>query len=101
MEKEIIWTDQAKADLRNIYIFNTFILDKRKAFNLIENIIKKTDQLSRRISGGTRYISDIDPSISYEKLIYRHYVVIYRIEGNYVYINKAFDARQNPEKLKL
>ena len=69
MEKEIIWTDQAKADLRNIYIFNTLILDEGKSFNLIENIIKKTDQLARGISGGTRYISDL---------------VIYRIEDNYV-----------------
>lgn len=101
MEKEIIWTDQAKADLWNIYTFNTLILDEGKSFNLIENIIKKTDQLARRISGGTRYISDLYPSFSYEKLIYKHYVVIYRIEGNYVYINKVFDARQNPKKLKL
>lgn len=100
MEKEIIWTDQAKADLRNIYIFNTFILDERKSFNLIENIIKKNrPTIPKNLRGNPlckRY-----PSISYEKLIYRHYVVIYRIEGNYVYINKVFDSRQNPKKLKL
>ncbi len=99
MEKEIIWTAQAKNDLHNIYYFNTLALDdEAKAFNLIENIIKKTEQLSRKISGGTRYISDLNPSIPYQKLIYKYYLIVYRVEGNVVYINKIFDSRQNPKK---
>lgn len=70
MEKEIIWTAQAKGDLQHIYYFNTLALrDEVKAFKLIENIIKKTEQLNRKISGGTRYISDLNPAIPYQKLV--------------------------------
>ncbi len=94
MEKEIIWTAQAKGDLQHIYYFNTLALrDEVKAFKLIENIIKKTEQLNCKISGGTRYISDLNPAIPYQKF--------YRVEENRVFTNKIFDSRQNPKKLKL
>lgn len=73
MEKEIIWTDQAKGDLQNIYYFNTLALqDEVKAFKLIETVIKKTEQLNGKISGGTRYISDLYPGIPYQKLVYKY-----------------------------
>ncbi len=73
MEKEIIWTDQAKGDLQNIYYFNTLALqDEVKAFKLIETVIKKTEQLNGKISGGTRYISDLYPEIPYQKLVYKY-----------------------------
>ena len=101
MEKKIIWTAQAKGDLRKIYLFNTLALNEKSAFKLIENIIKKTEGLSKTISGGTRFLSDINPIIPYQKLVFKHYLIIYRIEGNSVFINKIFDSRQNPKKLKL
>lgn len=102
MAKEIIWTVQAKGDLQNIYYFNTLAFqDESKAYKMIESIIKKTEHLEGKISGGTRYISDLNPTIPYQKLIYGHYIIIYRVEGNFVFINKIFDSRQNPKKLKL
>jgi len=102
VEKEIIWTAQAKGDLQNIYYFNSLALqDEVKAFKLVEDIIKKTDQLNHKISGGTRYISDLNPTVPYQKLVYKHYIIIYRVEENVVFINKIFDSRQNPKKLKL
>jgi plasmid stabilization system protein ParE len=101
VEKEIIWTDQAKTDLQNIYFFNALILDEEKSFKLTDTIIKKTDKLSRSISAGVRYISDLNPSIDYQKLIYKQYVIIFKTEGKNVFIMKVFDSRQNPKKLKI
>jgi plasmid stabilization system protein ParE len=102
VEKEIIWTAQAKGDLQNIYYFNTLALqDEAKAFKMVENILKKTEQLNGKISGGTRYISDLNQNVPYQKLIYKYYIIIYRVERHRVYINKIFDSRQNPKKLKL
>lgn len=101
MEKKIIWTAQAKGDLRKVYSFNTLVLDEKSAFKLIEDIIKKTEGLSKTISGGTRYLSDLNPNIPYQKLIFKHYLIIYRLEENSVFINKIFDSRQNPKKLKI
>jgi plasmid stabilization system protein ParE len=101
LEKEVIWTAQARDDLQKIYEFNSLILGEEKAYSLIEGLAGKVDILYQRISGGTRYISDINPEMNYQKLIYGYYLIFYREDGNRVYINKIFDARQNPEKLTL
>ncbi len=101
MEKKIIWTAQAKVDLRKIYSFNSLALDEKSAFRLIEGIIKKTEGLVKGISGGTRYVSDLHPGIPYQKPIFKHYLIIFRFEEGVVFINKIFDSRQYPEKLKI
>ena len=58
MEKEVIWTAQAKDDLHKIYEFNTLLLGEEKAYSLIEKLVKKVDILYQQVTGGTRYISD-------------------------------------------
>lgn len=101
MEKEVIWTAQAKDDLQKVYEFNSLILGEEKAYSLIEGLVEKVDVLYQKIPGGTRYISDRNPEINYQKLIYGCYLIFYREEGIRIYVNKIFDARQNPEKLKV
>lgn len=64
MEKEVIWTDHAKNDLRNIYEFNIGTKGEEKSFSLVERLITKTDMLYEPIVGGTRYISDLHPEIN-------------------------------------
>jgi len=101
LEKEVIWTAQAKEDLTKVYEFNSLILGEEKAYLLIEGLVEKIDVLYQRIPGGTRYISDLNPEINYQKLIHGKYLIFYREEENKTYVSKIFDARQNPEKLKL
>lgn len=101
MEKEVIWTLQAKDDLRKIYEFNIPILGEEKAYALIEKLLNKANLLYEKVIGGTRYISNIDPNINYQKLIFGYYLIIFREENNKVYVNKIFDARQDPDKLRL
>jgi plasmid stabilization system protein ParE len=101
VEKEIIWANQAKHDLQQIYNFNCLVQDEDKAFKLIESLVKKTERLSHDVTGGTRYISNLNPRIHYQKLVFKHYLIIFRIQGSVVYILKIFDSRQNPKKLKL
>ena len=101
MEKKVVWTKHAKGDLQSIYEFNIPIQGEEKSYLLIEKLVKKVDTLYKGVTGGTRYVSDRNPNIKYEKLIYKYYLIIYRKEGNQVYINRIFDARQNPTKLDL
>lgn len=101
MEKEVIWTDLAKADLQEAYEFNTDLMGEEKAFELIKKLIKKADVLYNPIPGGTRYISAKTPEINYQKLVEGHFIIIYREEGQNVYINRVFDTRKNPKKLDL
>ena len=101
MEKKVVWTDLAKGDLKDIYEFNIPIKGEEKSFLLIETLVKKADILYKGSGGGTRYFSDRYPDIKYEKLIHKYYLIIYRDEGEKVFINRVFDARQNPAKLEL
>ena len=101
MEREVSWTGSAEGDLQNIYDFNSSIVGELKAFQMIEKIILKTNLLSNEVLSGTRYISNLKPKINYQKLIVGNHLIIYRIEGNQILINRVFDARQDPSKLKL
>jgi len=55
VEKEIIWANQAKHDLQQIYNFNCLIQDEDKAFKLIESLVKKTKRLTMYVAGGTGF----------------------------------------------
>ena len=101
MEKEVVWTDLAKQDLREAYEFNIRLMGEENAFRLIENLILKTEVLYHPISGGTRYISQKTPEIIHQKLVEGHFIIIYRNDRNIYYINRVFDTRQNPSKLDL
>lgn len=101
MEKEIIWTSQSKNDLQTIYEFNIDVIGEERAFELIQKIIEKVGILKRLIPGGTRYLSDKRPDLSYQKLVFKDYLIIFRISQNIVYISKIFDCRQNPKKINL
>jgi hypothetical protein len=37
----------------------------------------------------------------HRRLIEGHFKIIYRIEGDYIYVTDFFDARQDPEKMKV
>jgi plasmid stabilization system protein ParE len=101
LEKEIIWTIQARKDLLQIYDFNSLVIGEEKAFQLIERILEKADVLSNEIPGGTRYVSQITPQINYQKLILENQLIIFREDGNRLFVNRIFDARQDPKKLNL
>jgi plasmid stabilization system protein ParE len=101
LEKEIIWTIQARKDLQQIYDFNSLVIVEEKAFQLIERILEKADVLSNEIPEGTRYVSQITPQINYQKLILENQLIIFREDGNRLFVNRIFDARQDPKKLNL
>lgn len=99
MEKKVTWTDLAKQDLRDIYKFKSKTSEEEKAFALVEKLRKKADILYKTHTGGTRYISDLHPEINYKKLVAGDYIIIYREEGNQVWVNRVFGTKQDPGKL--
>ena len=101
MEKKVSWTDLAKEDLRDIYEFKSKTSEEKKAFALIEKLVKKADLLYKLHTGGTRYISELQPEIHYKKLVEGDYIIIYREEGNQVWINRVFCTKQDLGKLKI
>ena len=101
MAKKIIWTDRAKADLNKMYDFNSLIFGEEKSFQIIEYIVKKVDLLYQPVIGSTRFISDLNPVLDYQKLVYNQTLIIYRIQQDTAFIIRVFDSRQDPKEIAL
>lgn len=101
MAREVIWTRPAEEDLKTIYDFLSHSISEPKAFETIQKIVSIGRILENKLIAGARHQSKIAPYKSYEKVIWKHYLILFRKEANKVYINRIFDSRQNPNKLKL
>lgn len=100
--KEIAWTKRSVNDLNKIYKFYIPKVGEEKAFQFIELLVDEVKIIEKGfIKIGAKYTSNKFPQIEYRKLIFSHYIIIYRVSSKKIYINKVFDTRQNPLKLKL
>lgn len=91
---KIIWTEQAKLTLKEIYIYY-------KDISVQVARTMKTEILNspKRILFSKQYqVDEINPK--YRRIIVRHYKVLYREESNIIYIVDIVSTRQSPEKLK-
>ena len=92
---KIIWTSQAKEDLKNIYNFW-----KKKslqgALNVRSDILKST----KTIYFSEQYqIDDINPK--YRRIVVRdNYKVLYRVESKAIFIMGIVCTAQSPEIIK-
>ena len=92
---KIIWTDEAKADLKDIY---TFI--KKKSPQGAKNVISDIRNAPKSV-----YFSHQNENewynIKYRRIVVRNYKILYRINEHKkeLIIFAIFDTRQNPGKL--
>jgi len=103
MEKEIrkiIWTLPAKNELQNIYNFLSEI-SEIIAYKQIGRIVNQVEHLQTHfITIGQKEPLLINKIYKYHYLIRDNYKIIYRFTKDEVIINRVFDSRQNPRKLK-
>ncbi len=101
-KKEIVWSIKALKDLKKIYEFNILIFGEEKSFEFIIHLMNEVNLLEDGfVAIGLRYKSKKHPVINYRKLVSYHYIIIYHTKDNEIRIDKVFDSRQNPNKLKL
>ncbi len=105
MEKyEIVWTSRAKKDLRKVYVFYTKLAGEAKAYEIIENLLKRVDVLSdvRFVEMGAMDEQFRHLEHDYKKLIEKNVKITYRLSTSrpIVYINRVFETRQHPVKNK-
>ncbi len=67
MEKKIVWTDQAKDDLKTIYGFYRVSAGDGKAFEIVNALVNKIDQLYKPIMGSTRLLTNPPTKKKYQK----------------------------------
>ncbi|MES2139143.1 MAG: type II toxin-antitoxin system RelE/ParE family toxin [Bacteroidota bacterium] len=96
---EIIWTESALNDLNTIIDFiSPFSVSI--AEQIAFRILFRTNQLSKLPKSG-----QIEPLLKNMKYEYRYLIeghskIIYRSENSKIFIERIFDTRQNPIKLK-
>lgn len=71
-----------------------------KRLEIRDKILAKAEKLLINPSLGQKeeYLDHLDRS--HRRIIEDHYKIIYRVEGELIYITDIFDSRQDPTKMK-
>ena len=99
-KKSIIFTATALNDLVDIQLFLEGI-SEIYADETVDKIYERVFDLENFSEMGQREPLLINYSIVYRYLVEGDYKIIYSIEHDEIRINRIFDTRQNPQKLKL
>jgi len=92
---KIIWTSQAKQDLKNIYEYW-----KNKSVQAAKNVSSDILKSPKTIYYAKQYqVDDINPK--YRRIVVRsYYKVLYREKKNTIYILGIVSTHQSPDVLK-
>ncbi len=95
---DIIWTEPAKKDLRQIFNYYKIKVSKTLADKIINSIFTKTSILKTQ-NIGTKEELLVHLGQDHRYLVDGNYKIIYIVQDNSVYITHVFDTRQNPVKI--
>ena len=98
-KKEIIWTEPAKRDLRNVFDFLSDVSEL-----VAVRVTKKILSATSRLESGYTKIGQLEPLLKDRKQNHRYlvegnYKIIYKEDKDCIVIHSVFDSRQNPDKL--
>jgi|SRR5690606_8926954 len=91
----IIWTNEAKSDLKDIYNFI-----KKKSLQGAKNVVTDIRNAPKSVRFAHQHESEYY-NHKYKRIIVRNYKILYRIDEyrKELIIFAVFDTRQNPNKL--
>lgn len=97
---QIVLTDYAKINLAKIYGYLSKYASIEIAKNVKNGVLEHISTLLKHAK-----LSQLEEDLqelgkNHRRLVYKHYKIVYRIEGDTIYITDIFDSRQDPEKIK-
>lgn len=99
---KIIFTNQSFQSLEELSIFliDVQMVPKRKVKEIIRSLLNKTNSLVQNPHKGQleEYLKHL--SLGHRRIIEGYVKVIYRVDGDKIYITDFFDTRQDPKKMK-
>lgn len=98
---KITWTNTAKDDLYEIYEYLSEFLEEDKAFALVSRLIERVDILEKYPFSGQKEPLLSELPKEYRRLIEGKYKIIYHVGSDDIFINRVFDSRKDPSKLKI
>ena len=99
MVENIVWTDPAKIQLREIYNYYKGVAGKRIANKIRNKIYRRTFILATNPFAGPRENLLEGMSVEFRYLVEDNYKILYWPEPGTIFIAAVFDCRQNPEKM--
>ena len=101
MEINVVWSDSAIEELRNIYEYYYSKASKKVADKITNSIVDKTIMLeiTPRMGQKEELLAHFKQEIRY--LVQGNHKIVYLIKENIVSIATVFDCRQDPIKLKI
>lgn len=99
---KVIYTDQSIDSLEESLYFSIEEqgLAPEKASSLKDQLFNRAESLAQNPNIGQReeYLQHLKEG--HRRIIEGHFKIIYKVEGEIIYITDFFDSRQNPEKVK-
>lgn len=99
MELKVLWTDRAKNDLKDIFIFYSEVVSKKIANSITKSIVRRSLDLKLNPFLGVTDEYLIHKTKCYRSIIEGNYKIVYFVDKDSVNIATVFDCRQNPIKL--
>ena len=98
----IIYTDQSYESLEESiqFLLNVRKVPLEKVLEIRTQLLDKADTLADNPHLGQyeEYLEHLEKG--HRRLIEGNFKIIYRIDGDYIYVTDFFDTRQDPEKMK-
>lgn len=98
----VIYTDQSIDSLEESLCFsiNELGLSPERAALIKDQLFNRADSLALNPNKGQREELLQHLKEDHRRIIEGHFKIIYKVEGESIYITHFFDSRQNPEKMK-
>jgi len=98
--KQVIWTNFAISELKNIYLYYRMVASDKVADKIRKSIFDSTKHLSKQPLIGAIEENLVDLKQEHRYIVESNYKIIYRVLHNNIYITDIFDCRQSPQKMK-
>ncbi len=99
MRKQIIWSDFAIENLKDIFDYFKDNASRKVAEKIKSEILESTNQLIEYPESGQKEFNLEKLNKDHRYILSGKYKIIYRIEKENILINDVFDVRQDPSKM--
>jgi plasmid stabilization system protein ParE len=97
---KVEWQEPAQRRIQEIFDYYTSVAGIRTARRITRKIVERTRILARNPMAGEREWLLEDQPHEYRRLVERDYKIVYRIDGDTVFIVVVWDCRRDPADLR-
>jgi plasmid stabilization system protein ParE len=97
---KLVYTEQALDSLEETLEFIAPNVSFEKLIQIRDRILDKADTLLKQPLIGRKEPFLEHLGLGHRRIIEGHCKIIYKVEGEYIYITDIFDSRQDPDKMK-